>query len=268
MLQLIPTANAAEGGINIHLAPDVVGQLAGIPITNTLIASWVAMIILIITAYLVGRKVKLIPNKLQNLCEAMIGAAYDYMAQVFESKELAKRFFPLIMTLFLFILAMNWVGLLPGVDSVGSYLTDSHGDKKFIPFLHPAATDLNVTLALSLVAFLAIQTAGITILGFFKYAGKFIRLQFLLKPTGNNIVLFFIGLIELISEIARLISFSFRLFGNIFAGKTMLVIAIFFVPYILPVPILAFELFVGLIQAFIFAILTLFFIKIAIDEPH
>ena len=153
MLQLIPTANAAEGGINIHLAPDVVGQLAGIPITNTLIASWAAMVILIIVAYLVGRQVKLIPGKLQNLCEAMIGGAYDYMAGVFESKDLAKRFFPLIMTLFLFILVMNWVGLLPGVDSVGQYLTDSHGERKFIPFLHPAATDLNITLALSLVAF-------------------------------------------------------------------------------------------------------------------
>ena len=264
----IATAEAAEGGINIHLAPDVVGHLFGVPITNTFIASWVAMAILVVVAYLVGRNVKLIPGKFQALIEATIGGTYDYMVEVFEDEKLAKRFFPLIMTLFLFILIMNWVGLLPGVDSVGSLVATDSGGEKLIPFLHPSATDLNITLALSIVAFLAIQTAGVTILGFFKYFGKFIRLKFLIKPNGDNILGFFIGLIELIGEIARLISFSFRLFGNIFAGKTMLVVAIFFVPYVLPVQILAFELFVGLIQAFIFAVLTLFFIKIAIEDPH
>ena len=139
---------------------------------------------------------------------------------------------------------MNWIGLLPGVDSIGSYFSDGSGSQKFIPFLHPSATDLNITLALSLLAFLAIQTAGVTIL-FFLVRRKFIRLSFLIKPTGDNILGFFIGLIELISEIARLVSFSFRLFGNILAGKTMLVVPIFFVPYVLPVPILTFELFVG-----------------------
>jgi F-type H+-transporting ATPase subunit a len=97
-------------------------------------------------------------------------------------------------------------------------------------------------------------------LGLFKYGGKFINFH---SPLG-----FVIGLIELISEIARLISFSFRLFGNIFAGKTLLVVVMFFVPYVLPVPLLAFEVFVGFIQAFIFSILTLFFIKLAVTEPH
>ena len=97
-------------------------------------------------------------------------------------------------------------------------------------------------------------------LGFMKYGSKFINFS---SPLA-----FLIGIIELISELARLVSFSFRLFGNIFAGKTLLVIAIFFAPFVLPVPILAFELFVGVIQAFIFAVLTLFFIKLAIQEPH
>ena len=104
------------------------------------------------------------------------------------------------------------------------------------------------------------RAPGVLAIGVFKYAGKFLNFH----SVGG----FFLGILELISELARLISFSFRLFGNIFAGKTLLVVAIFFVPYILPVPIMAFEVFVGFIQAFVFAILTLFFIKLAVEEPH
>lgn len=163
------------------------------------------------------------------------------------------------MTIFFFILGANWIGLLPGVDSIG-YYTEYHGEETFIPFLHPANTDLNVTLALAIIAFFAIEIIGVMLLGFFKYAGKFINFK---SPLA-----FLIGIIELFSEIARLISFSFRLFGNIFAGKTLIVITMFFLPFIVPVPLLAFELFVGFIQAFIFAILTLFFIKLAVEEPH
>ncbi len=159
---------------------------------------------------------------------------------------------------------MNWVGLLPGVDSIGIHKdVESHGEvvEKLIPFFHPPATDLNITIAFALIAFVAIEMAGVTLLGFFKYGGKFINFH---SPLA-----FVIGLIELLSELARLISFSFRLFGNIFAGKTLLLVVMFLAtPYLLPVPLLAYELFVGFIQAFIFAILTLFFIKLAIEEPH
>jgi F-type H+-transporting ATPase subunit a len=97
-------------------------------------------------------------------------------------------------------------------------------------------------------------------LGFFKYAGKYVNLK---SPVG-----FAVGIIELISNLGRLISFSFRLFGNIFAGEVMILVASFFLPYLLPVPLMAFEMFVGLIQAIVFAMLTLFFIKLAIAEPH
>jgi F-type H+-transporting ATPase subunit a len=133
-------------------------------------------------------------------------------------------------------------------------------DGHFTPFLYPANTDLNITLAFAIIAFLTIEFAGFATIGFFKYAGKFINFS---SPLA-----FIIGIIELISELARLISFSFRLFGNIFAGKTLLVVIMFFVPYVVPVPLIAFEVFVGFIQAFIFSILTLFFIKLAAAEPH
>ncbi|MFM2340335.1 MAG: hypothetical protein RLZZ360_971 [Candidatus Parcubacteria bacterium] len=260
-MSLIATAHAAEsthGGIHVALAPYVVGHVFGVPITSTLITAWVGMLILTVVALLVRRRLALIPGKLQSVMEMIVGGVYDYMADVLESRTLARRYFPVVMTIFLFILTLNWFGLFPGVTSIGQYV--GHGEEThFVPYLYPAATDLNITLAFALIAFFTIQFSGIVAIGAFKYAGKFINFS---SPLN-----FAVGIIELISEIARLISFSFRLFGNIFAGKTLLVVVMFFVPYVVPVPIMAFEVFVGFIQAFVFAILTLFFIKIATEEP-
>jgi F-type H+-transporting ATPase subunit a len=200
-----------------------------------------------------------IPGRSQSIAEVLVGGVYDYMTSVLESKEMARRYFPVVMTIFLFVLSLNWVGLLPGVTSIGMY-EEHGGTTHFTPFLYPAATDLNITIAFAIVAFLTIEIAGVLALGLWRYTGKFINFS---SPLA-----FVIGIIELISELARLISFSFRLFGNIFAGKTLLVVIMFFVPYIVPVPLIAFEVFVGFIQAFVFAILTLFFIKLAAEAPH
>ncbi|MCF7815968.1 MAG: F0F1 ATP synthase subunit A [Candidatus Pacebacteria bacterium] len=250
---------AVEGGIAVHLSAPILGYFFGIPLTSTMIMVWVTMLALAVLAFTMKSRLRLIPNKIQISLEMLVGSGFDYMADALESRELARKFFPLVMTIFIFILSLNWLGLLPGVDSIGIWKT-VHDAETFVPFLHPANTDLNVTISLAIIAFVAIEIAGIAFLGFVKYGGKFINFS---SPLN-----FLIGIIELFSELARLVSFSFRLFGNIFAGKTLLLIAIFFVPFIVPVPILAFELFVGLIQAFIFAVLTLFFIKLAIAEPE
>lgn len=255
----INVAHAAEEGISIHLAPPVLGHFGGIPLTSTLLTVWLTMLLLIGGAILFRQKIALIPGKLQIAVEALVGGAYDYMADALESRSLALKYFPLVMTIFIFVLALNWVGLIPGLTAFG-IMAESHGAHGLVPFFYPANTDLNNTIALAIIAFVFIEVAGVLAIGFWKYAGKFINFS---SPLN-----FLIGIIELFSELARLISFSFRLFGNIFAGKTLLLIAMFFVPFILPVPILAFELFVGIIQAFIFAVLTLFFIKLAITEPH
>lgn len=220
---------------------------------------WFTMAVLVAVAIYWRHSLKLIPGKGQIVVETIVGGVFDYISEALESRELAKKFFPLIMTIFIFILSLNWLGLVPGVNSIGMY-GESHGEQTFIPFLYPANTDLNITIGFAIVAFLTIELAGIFFLGLFKYGGKFFNFS---SPLN-----FLIGIIELFSELARLISFSFRLFGNIFAGKTLIVIAMFFVPFILPIPLLAFEMFVGFIQAFIFAVLTLFFIKLAIAEPH
>ncbi|MCA9365432.1 F0F1 ATP synthase subunit A [Candidatus Kaiserbacteria bacterium] len=258
----VNTAHAATDGSS--MAPYVVEYAGRLPITSTLLTVWLTMIILVVVAIFVGRNPKLIPGKIQNFFEIIIGGVYDYMAEVLEDKKLATKYFPIVMTIFLFILCMNWIGLLPGVTSIGYY---DHGH--LIPFFYPPATDLNITIGFALIAFFTIEFAGITAIGLWKYGGKFFNFKFLRKFNFENVLGFFIGLIEFISEFARLISFSFRLFGNIFAGKTLLLVVMTLVtPYLLPVPLIAYEMFVGFIQAFIFAVLTLFFIKIATEEPH
>lgn len=244
-----------EEGIHIALAAEPVFHLWGLPITDSLIFTWLALGILITLGLLVGPRAKMIPGRLQSAFEIIFQTAFDYMAETLESKKLATRFFPLITTIFLFIFSINLLGFFPGVESIGFY-HDGHLE----PLLRHANTDLNTTLALAIIAFLVIEISGIVALGFLKYWGKFITLK---SPIGLAV-----GLLEIIGNLARLVSFSFRLFGNIFAGHVLIIVIAFFVPFVLPVPLMLFEVFVALLQAAIFALLTLVFIKLAISEPH
>lgn len=247
-----------ENGIHIALSAERLFELWGIPITNTLITSWIIMGLLIVLAFFVGRNMKLVPGKIQGMFESTFEYILGYMAETLESKRMAEKFFPLIVTLFLFIFASNFLEFTPGIGSVG-FFHGEVGHQEFTPLLRSVNTDLNVTLALAIISFLVIEITGIVVIGFLKYFKKFVNLK--------SVLGFFIGIIELFSEIARLISFSFRLFGNIFAGEVLILVAIAFVPLLLPVPLMLFEVFVGFIQAAIFSLLTLFFIKIAIT-PH
>lgn len=213
------------------------------------------MAILIIVAVIVGRAPKLIPGRLQAAFESVFEIIFDYIAETLESKTLASRYFPLIATIFLFIFTANMLTFIPGVESIGFY-HDGH----FTAALRPINTDLNVTLALAMIAFLVIELSGILTLGFLKYGSKFVTFS---SPMNAAV-----GILELIGNLARLISFSFRLFGNVFAGHVLIVVIIFFLPLVVPVPLMLFEVFVGFLQAAIFSLLTLVFIKLAIAEPH
>ncbi len=245
-----------QEGISVHLAPSVLFHIGNVPIPNTLVTAVVVSVALVVFAFLVGKSLRLKPSGFQTALELLIVYSYDLVRETLENERLAKRFFPLIMTIFLFVLSVNWFGLLPFVASIG-VSENVQGAARFVPFFYPGATDLNMTLALALIAFCAIEAAGIATLGIVKYGSKFI--------TFASPLAFMVGIIELISEFVRLISFSFRLFGNIFAGKVLVLVIMFFVPLVLPIPFIAFEVFVGFVQAAIFALLTLFFMKIAIE---
>ncbi|TSA43838.1 ATP synthase F0 subunit A [bacterium] len=242
-------------GIVVVLKAEQLGSVFGFPITNSLIMAWLVMILLIGFAYFFGRSLSVIPGKLQAGVEWAFEGALGYMSEVLGSEKLAQRFFPLVASIFLFIAVINEIEFFPGVGSLGFF----HASK-FLPVLRAPTTDLNFTLALALIAFFVIEITGIAMLGFFKYAGKYVNLK---SPIG-----FAVGLIELVSNLGRLISFSFRLFGNIFAGEVMVLVASYFLPYLLPAPLMGFEMFIGLVQALVFAMLTLFFIKLAIAAPE
>lgn len=243
-----------HSGIAVILSAEQLGSVFGFPITNSLVMAWVVMVLLIGFAYFFGRSLKTVPGKLQAGIEWAVEGTIAYMAETLESEKLARRFFPLVATIFIFIALINELEFFPGVGSIG--LTHA---AEFLPLFRAPTTDLNFTLALAIVSFITIEVTGVVVLGFFKYGSRYVNLK---SPIG-----FIVGLIELLSNIGRLISFSFRLFGNIFAGEVMVLVAAYFLPYFLPAPLMGFEMFIGLIQAVVFAMLTLFFIKLAIMDP-
>jgi len=200
----------------------------------------------------------LVPAGIQNIFEIIIVFLWDTFNGVFGDQKITKKYFPLATTFFLFILTNNWLGTLPGVGSIG--LNKSHEENVFIPLLRPGNADLNHTLALAVISVISIQVFGIMTIGFFKYSSKFISFK--------NPIDFFIGILELIGETAKILSFSFRLFGNIFAGEVLLTVIATLIPYLAPIPFSILELFVGLIQALVFTMLTVVFIKIAITPHH
>lgn len=246
---------AHQSGIHIALAAEKLGEFLGLPITNTLLMSWMVMAILIVITLTIGTRVRLIPNRFQTLLETGFGFVYDYVAETLESRELARRFFPLLMTIFLFIFVANLIEFTPGIGSLGFFEAG-----KFVPLLRSMNTDLNVTLTLAVISFFVIEITGIVVLGAFNYSKKFFNF--------NSPINFAVGVIELIGDLVRVISLSFRLFGNILAGEVLIVVATFFLPYLAPVPLMLFETFIGFLQAAIFALLTLFFIKLAVTEAH
>lgn len=244
-----------EEGLHISIAPHVVWNVLGVPITSTLITSWLVVALIVLAAFFIGRGLKAVPGKGQIAVESTISLVYDYVKDAFGSVKYANLYFPLVMSIFVFFAVANLLGLFPFMEAVGIV---RHGE--FIPLFAPVNTDLNVPLSLAIISFLTIEISGIVHLGFFTYAGKFLNF--------SSPIAFGVGLLEIIGNLARLVSLSFRLFGNILAGHILLIVIMFFVPYFAPLPFIAFEIFIGVMQAAIFALLTLFFIKLAIDEPH
>ncbi len=243
-----------HSGISVVLSAEHIGSVFGFPITNALLMTWLLGALLIVLAFFFGRSLKMVPGKLQAGVEWAFEGALGYMAETLESEELARKFFPLVATIFLFVALINELEFFPGMGSIGLIHA---GD--FIPLFRTPTTDLNFTLALALISFFVIEITGISVLGFFKHMGRYVNVK---SPLG-----FVVGLLEILSNLGRIITFSFRLFGNIFAGEIMVLVAGYFLPYFLPAPLMGFEMFIGLVQAVVFAILTLFFIKLAVADP-
>lgn len=247
--------------MEISLSAETLFHIGSFPVTNTLIVTIFVSCFLIIAAIIVKNKLALVPKGLQNLLEFVIEAVLDLVDSVTQDREQTKKFFPIVATIFLFVILSNWIELVPGLGTIG--LREMHEGKTIlVPFIRSASADLNVTITLAIISVFSVQIMGIAALGFFKYAGKF-----LVSPFHKPYVIgTFVGILELIGEVAKLISFSFRLFGNIFAGEVLLAVMLMLVPYFVPLPFLALEIFVGFIQALVFSMLTLVFLKMAVTE--
>lgn len=236
--------------LNISLAAEEIWRIGDWSINNSLLAGVVGSALVFAIFYWAGRAVRLQPtSKLANAIEAVSEAILELIEQVTRDRAKAARFFPLLMTLFVFIVINNWLGLLPGFGSIT--ITTHHG---VVPLFRGANADLNTTLALAVISVVMTQVYAMRELGVRPHLKKYFSF---------NPVLLFVGLLELVSEFSKMISFSFRLFGNIFAGEVLLLVIAYLAPALAPLPFFGLELFVGLVQALVFTMLTLVFLEIA-----
>ncbi|MEI6499040.1 MAG: F0F1 ATP synthase subunit A [bacterium] len=245
--------------MEISLAAEKIAHIGSLPITNSMLTSWVATIFLVTIAYFATRKMSIKPSGIQNTMELIVEMLLNLVDSVFQNMQQTKKYFPFLATIFLFIITNNWLGLLPGIGSIG--LHETHNGKEiFVPLFRGGNADLNTTLGLAILTIILVQIFGILAIGFFKYGGRYINFK---SPID-----FFVGLLEIIGEFSRIISFSFRLFGNIFAGEVLLAVISWLLPYIGPIPFYGLEIFVGFIQALVFTMLAMVFIKMAITDHN
>lgn len=243
--------------LHISLTAENIFYLGNFPISNSIFTTWLVMLLLIITAFIVRNNLSIIPGYALSIAEIIIGGVYNLFEQVNGEKN--RIFFPLVGTLFIYIVSANWIGLLPGVGTIGINKIVDH-QESFIPLFRSATADLNTTLALAIIAVFALQYYGVKEIGLKTYFSRFINF--------SNPLLFFSGLLEAESEITKVVSFAFRLFGNIFAGEVLLAVVAFLIPLFVPLPFLMLELFVGFIQALVFAMLTAVFLSVATQRLH
>ena len=250
-----------EGEAGHDINPLGMGEFA---ITNTLISSWFVTIILILFLLLGARKRSLIPGRFQGMIESIFEGILGFCSSVL-GPEMARKAFPIVATIFFFVLFNAWLSLLPFYHFFGF---KDDGGELLVEFFRSAGTDLNMSLALALVSFAFVEYWGLRThgLGYFK---KFFAWGNLLRGRPSGVIDAFVGLLEGVSELVRVVSFTFRLFGNMTAGEILVVMITFLVPFVAVQFVFGLELLVGLIQAVIFASLTVVFLSVAIrHEEH
>ena len=328
----------------IEIKGETLWSIGFFDITNTLFTSWIVVIFLLVLGYLATRRLRssepdLVPSGLQNAMEAIVEALYNLVLSTVGQRH-ARRFLPVIATIFLYVVIANWFALLPvfnvigKVEEVGAEEAEFHekavvfedagvglilpdakelefdvdeaacaelegeahdsclveqreqaiaaareeegvGEDETIgvlaPYFRSVHTDLMAPVSLAIAAAFFVEFWGISTLGFFAYGSRFFNISRLRRGDPMGAIDFFVGILELIAEVARLISFSFRLFGNMLAGEILLLMMTFLIPLVVALPFYGLELFVGAIQAFVFAMLTLIFGALAVaghGEEH
>lgn len=308
----------ASNGLHISISAETIAHVGGLPISNSMLTSLIVSVILIVLAFVANSQLKRTgrPTGLQNFLEFVIESLFNLINSITNDARKSAKFFPWIATFFLWILLNNWLGLLPGVGSIGfreaageehadvlvsqTYAAetaaphaaegqegqatteehseptlntqtgetnevhlettseaegaDSHAEGAFVPYFRAGTADLNTTLALAIISVLVTQVMGVSYLNL-KYFTKFLNF--------SSPIMFFVGILEFISEVGKIMSFAFRLFGNVFAGEVLLAVVTFLTKVVVPMPFYGLEVFVGFIQALVFALLTTVFFNMA-----
>lgn len=263
-------------------APEVIFYLGSFPVTNTILNTLLVDFIIIGFALLASRKLAEVPTKLQNFTEYVVESAYNLTSSIAGNR--ANMIFPFFMTFFLFIFIANFTNLIPGINTFGV-----QEGKHLTPFLRGTTSDLNTTLSLAIISLTATHAMSIKTLGITEYLSRFIpffpffisvlrgKPKFAIDKSSainifmsllNPFILVFVGILELISEFVKLISLSFRLFGNIYAGEVVLHTISNFFAFVAPIPFLMLEVIVGFVQALVFSMLTMVFMVLLTTSHH
>lgn len=257
-----------------QLPAEAVFHIFGFPITNSVIGAWITIIFLVGVSYIITRRMKLVPGRLQAAFEFLIGWLYDLCVSV-AGEVNGRRFFPLVATIFLFVGFNAWLALLPGFGSITAHTAEGE-----VHLIRAANTDINMPLALALTSFIFVEFYGLRTLGI-RYIGKFLNFKEFFRAvrqifTGKLIsgaqglvtgaMTVFAGLLEGLSEFIRIVSLTFRLFGNMTAGEILLLVTAFLIPWLFAIPFYGLELLIGFIQAIIFGGLTLIFLTLAVES--
>jgi F-type H+-transporting ATPase subunit a len=247
--------------MDISLPAEVIFHLGPIAVTNSLFSTWLLILILLVGSFFFRRTFRRLPGRLQSAIELIYSWLYDSAKTMIGRDEVTKAVFPYLITLFLFILFSNWLGLLPGMGSIGIHeLKD--GKDVLVPIFRAPTSDMNTVAALAVLTVAYIQYLGFKYAGVKVYLGKFFNI--------HDPIMAYVGFLELLSEFTRILSFTFRLFGNVFSGEVLIAVIFYLtmnlVPFIpiIPLPFFMLEMFVGGIQAFVFVFLTMVFTALAV----
>jgi F-type H+-transporting ATPase subunit a len=254
----------------LHLPAPVIFHLFSLPITNGVLAGWITVVFLAVFSWAVTRRMQVVPGRLQAAFEFLLGWIFDLCKSI-SGEENGRKFFPVVCTIFLFVLFNAWLSLIPGY---GSITIGGH------ELIRGANTDVNTPLAMASISFIFVAYFGLKSLGikwlkqYFNFGpllrsiGRIFKGKFNFMDIFSGVVDAFVGGLELLSRFITIISFTFRLFGNMTAGEILLLIAAFLVPYVLAIPFYGLELLIGIVQALIFSLLTLVFVTMAVTPAH
>ena len=271
-----------------ELPPEIVFHIFGFPITNSVIGAWITVVFLVLFSWAITRRLKLIPNRLQSLFEYLLGWLHDFCGSVAGEKH-GRVFFPIVATLFLFVAFNAWLSLIPGFGSIeidGLRFHEGHWVPATVHLIRGANTDINMPLALAISSFFIVLFIGLKTLGP-RYLEQYLNLRQLFRGLGQmfrgklkdgfmglflGAIEAFVGILELLSHLIRVLSLTFRLFGNMTAGEILLLVTAFLIPWLFALPFYGLELLVGFLQAMIFAGLTLIYLTMAVaghgEESH